>query len=75
MEVLTNIVNGLEQKRNRREQNEFDEKFNSIQGRIEATLEGYEIDRDLLEKQTAEKVASSIKFADDLGKVYYIIII
>lgn len=68
MEVLQNIVHGLEVRKEQRKQNEFDEKFNSIQGRIEATLEGYEVDRELLEKQMIDKVSTMIKFTENLGK-------
>ena len=68
MEVLQNIVQGLEKKKAARRQNEWDEKFNSIQGRIEATLEGYEIDRLLMDKQIIEKVSTTVKFTESLGK-------
>ena len=35
MEVLENIVQGLQQKRLKRKEDEWTEKFNIIQGRIE----------------------------------------
>ena len=45
-----------------------------LKGRIEATLEGYEIDRLLLDKQMVEKVSTSIKFTDNLEELSRLIL-